>query len=49
MIELILIKMYSSVLHSACYHGHLKLVEYLLDRGADSTLLADEKVTISVS
>ena len=35
-----------SVLHSACYHGHLKLVEYLLDRGADSTLLADEKVRL---
>ena len=34
-----------TVLHSACYHGHLKLVEYLLEWGADSTLLATGRVS----
>uniref|UniRef100_A0A914MPK7 Protein kinase domain-containing protein n=1 Tax=Meloidogyne incognita TaxID=6306 RepID=A0A914MPK7_MELIC len=27
-------------LHSACYHGHIRVVQYLLDNGADQSLTA---------
>jgi len=27
-------------LHSACYHGHIRLVQFLLDNGADMNLVA---------
>lgn len=27
-------------LHSACYHGHLRFVQFLLDSGADQSLTA---------
>lgn len=27
-------------LHSACYHGHIRLVHFLLDNGADMNLVA---------
>lgn len=27
-------------LHSACYHGHIRLVQFLLDSGADMNLVA---------
>lgn len=41
-------------LHSACFHGHTRLVEFLLDHGADPTLIArpnilQESVENSVS
>ena len=26
--------------HSACYHGHVRLVQFLLDNGADVNLVA---------
>lgn len=29
-----------TALHSACYHGHLRIVQYLLDNGADQSLTA---------
>uniref|UniRef100_A0A1I7XSS6 Protein kinase domain-containing protein n=1 Tax=Heterorhabditis bacteriophora TaxID=37862 RepID=A0A1I7XSS6_HETBA len=29
-----------TALHSACYHGHLRIVQYLLDNGADQSLSA---------
>ncbi|XP_062920890.1 serine/threonine-protein kinase TNNI3K isoform X1 [Mobula hypostoma] len=29
-------------LHSACYHGHIRLVQFLLDRGADMNLVASD-------
>ena len=29
-----------SALHSACYHGHLRVVQYLLEKGADINLVA---------
>ncbi|KAI1708837.1 ankyrin repeats (3 copies) domain-containing protein [Ditylenchus destructor] len=29
-----------TALHSACYHGHLRVVQYLLDNGADQSLTA---------
>lgn len=27
-------------LHSACFHGHIRLVQFLLDSGADMNLVA---------
>lgn len=27
-------------LHSACFHGHIRLVQFLLDNGADMNLVA---------
>lgn len=30
----------SSALHSACLHGHIRLVQFLLDSGADMNLVA---------
>lgn len=29
-----------SALHSACFHGHIRLVQFLLDSGADMNLVA---------
>ncbi|KAH3794040.1 serine/threonine-protein kinase TNNI3K-like [Dreissena polymorpha] len=29
-----------TALHSACYHGHLRVVQYLLEKGADINLVA---------
>lgn len=29
-------------LHSACYHGHIRLVQFLLDSGADMNLVASD-------
>ncbi|CEF66827.1 Serine/threonine-protein kinase TNNI3K [Strongyloides ratti] len=29
-----------SALHSACYHGHIRIVQYLLDNGADQNIAA---------
>ena len=29
-----------TALHSACYHGHVRIVQYLLDNGADQSLAA---------
>lgn len=29
-----------TALHSACYHGHLRVVQYLLEHGADQSLTA---------
>ncbi|KJH46496.1 ankyrin repeat protein [Dictyocaulus viviparus] len=29
-----------SALHSACYHGHLQIVQYLMENGADQSLAA---------
>uniref|UniRef100_A0A0N4ZEU3 Protein kinase domain-containing protein n=1 Tax=Parastrongyloides trichosuri TaxID=131310 RepID=A0A0N4ZEU3_PARTI len=29
-----------SALHSACYHGHIRIVQYLLDNGADQNIVA---------
>ncbi|CAK5007095.1 unnamed protein product [Meloidogyne enterolobii] len=29
-----------TALHSACYHGHIRVVQYLLDNGADQSLTA---------
>ncbi|KAG3283383.1 serine/threonine-protein kinase TNNI3K [Ictidomys tridecemlineatus] len=29
-------------LHSACYHGHIRLVQFLLDNGADMNLVASD-------
>uniref|UniRef100_A0A4W3HVL9 Serine/threonine-protein kinase TNNI3K n=1 Tax=Callorhinchus milii TaxID=7868 RepID=A0A4W3HVL9_CALMI len=29
-------------LHSACYHGHIRLVQFLLDNGADMNLVATD-------
>lgn len=29
-----------SALHSACFHGHIRLVQFLLDNGADMNLVA---------
>ncbi|ETN80450.1 ankyrin repeat protein, partial [Necator americanus] len=29
-----------TALHSACYHGHLQIVQYLLENGADQSLAA---------
>lgn len=30
----------SLALHSACFHGHIRLVQFLLDNGADMNLVA---------
>ncbi|XP_072015376.1 serine/threonine-protein kinase TNNI3K-like [Amphiura filiformis] len=32
-----------TALHSACYHGHLRLVQFMLDQGADMNLVATEE------
>ncbi len=32
--------MFIAALHSACYHGHLRLVQFLLENGADQSLTA---------
>ena len=29
-----------SALHSACYHGHIRVVQFLLECGADMNLVA---------
>lgn len=31
---------FNLALHSACYHGHLRVVQFLLDNGADQSLTA---------
>lgn len=31
---------FSLALHSACYHGHIRLVQFLLENGADMNLVA---------
>ncbi|CAG0886670.1 unnamed protein product [Darwinula stevensoni] len=36
-----------TALHSACYHGHLKVVQLLLERGADMNLIASPDMNLS--
>ena len=33
-------RIFNLALHSACFHGHLRIVQYLLENGADQSLTA---------